>query len=286
MRLWLLPPSLVTADLGVEVFLGDAAICRRYTCNANRIVPDHGSAHFSAVSPSISPAAKIHNDEVCQHASGSLYAEPFLMTRNRIICLCALFLLASVAASPTMADPAAPAQQSPCEVQANRFKAQHVHTEAFDYLNFGFFYFGKAVPPGPPSAYRDPESGTVFYVESDGRHVAAIDRNGKLLWVRNPFVEGGLCPYRSAHPYIYWIGPPQGADSEGQYRGTFDPPADAKVNAGLLKELDREIDWEIAHGQKAKRLTSGARFIGLSFNSSQFGYLNIATGDFYGGGQN
>jgi hypothetical protein len=208
------------------------------------------------------------------------------MTRNRLICRSILFLLVNLTAAPSMADPAAPAQQSPCEVQANRFQAQHPHADPTGYMKFGLFFFEKATPPALPSTYRDPESGTVFYVESDGRHVAAIDRNGKLLWVRNPFVEGGLCPYRSAHPYIYWIGPPQGADSEGQYRGTFDPAADAKVNAGLLKELDREIDWEIAHGQKAKRLTSGARFIGLSFNSSQFGYLNIATGDFYGGGQN
>lgn len=53
-----------------------------------------------------------------------------------------------------------------------------------------------ALPPDPPFAYFDPNSGITFYVESDGRHLAAIDKNGKVLWVRNPFVDNNLCSYR------------------------------------------------------------------------------------------
>lgn len=30
--------------------------------------------------------------------------------------------------------------------------------------------------------YKDSVSGTLFYVESDGHHVSAIDRSGNLIW--------------------------------------------------------------------------------------------------------
>ena len=37
--------------------------------------------------------------------------------------------------------------------------------------------------PGP-QVYKDVHSGTTLYVETDGRHVSAISRNGKLLWTK------------------------------------------------------------------------------------------------------
>jgi hypothetical protein len=40
-----------------------------------------------------------------------------------------------------------------------------------------------------PKAYKDARTSISFYVESDGRHVAAIDPEGTLLWVRNPFED-------------------------------------------------------------------------------------------------
>src|SRR5215469_11722295 len=60
--------------------------------------------------------------------------------------------------------------------------------------------------PGP-QVYRDVHTGTAFYVESDGRHVAAISRDGKLLWVRDPFKDAHLEPYRTDHAQIISIGP-------------------------------------------------------------------------------
>jgi hypothetical protein len=33
-----------------------------------------------------------------------------------------------------------------------------------------------------PLAFKDPRTLISFYVESDGRHLAAIDQNGTLLW--------------------------------------------------------------------------------------------------------
>jgi hypothetical protein len=43
--------------------------------------------------------------------------------------------------------------------------------------------------PAKSIAYKDPRSSITFYVESDGRHVAAIDSGGNLLWVRIPHQE-------------------------------------------------------------------------------------------------
>ena len=65
-------------------------------------------------------------------------------------------------------------------------------------MNFGFLPFGKTTPPSRPATYRDAESGVVFYVESDGRHLAAIDRSGKLVWVVIPSWIGTCpIPYRA-----------------------------------------------------------------------------------------
>lgn len=175
-------------------------------------------------------------------------------------------LVTGAVADPSLADPAVPAQQSKCELRANEFAAHHPHADPLYTLKFGFFPFGDSTPPQVPSTYYDADSGITFYVESDGRHLAALDSHGSLLWVRNPFVDAGLCPYRSAHPYISSVG----------------PTPDARTNVRIVNELDNEI----GHGRKIKRPRAGTRFTRLSFNSSQFGYVNIANGDFYFMGQN
>jgi hypothetical protein len=53
--------------------------------------------------------------------------------------------------------------------------------------------------PGP-QVYQDPASGTTLYVESDGRHVVAISKEGKLLWVRDIFKDAKLEFYRTYTP--------------------------------------------------------------------------------------
>jgi hypothetical protein len=87
-------------------------------------------------------------------------------------------------------------------------------------------------------AFQDKESGLLFYVESDGRHVAAIDRDGKILWHRDPFVDAKLEAYRVEHPVIVEIGAP--------------------------------IDWMI-EGRKGK-------FVRVNFNSSQCLLLEMKSG--------
>jgi hypothetical protein len=91
-------------------------------------------------------------------------------------------------------------------------------------------------------SYKDSGTSITFYVESDGRHLAAIDSAGKLLWVRNPFEDRHMCPYRTPRPVIVHI---EAANPAAQKNG--------------LK---------------------------VEFDSSQFGVVDEATGDFVFAGQN
>jgi len=182
------------------------------------------------------------------------------------------------ATSPVATEPnVTPAQQSKCEIRANRFVTENPHA---DPMSSGFMIFGSAPPPSPPSTYRDPVSGVTFNVASDGRHLSATDSHGTQLWLRNPFVDTDMCPYRSAHPYIYWIGAPGGTFGR-HYLGPFNPTPDKIANEQIMKALGSEA----VRGRKVRFPEEGARFIGLSFNSSQFGYVDIANGDFYEMGQ-
>lgn len=93
-----------------------------------------------------------------------------------------------------------------------------------------------------PQVYKDPNSGTLFYVETDGRHVAAISGDGKLLWCREPFKDAHLAFYRTEKPQIVYIGSaPTGVHPPGEQSSTF---------------------------------------VSITFNSSQSGLLRISNGDF------
>src|ERR1035437_4087337 len=62
--------------------------------------------------------------------------------------------------------------------------------------------------------YKDPNSGTLLYVETDGRHLAAISPDGKLLWARDPFKDAHLPYYKIRNPQVYYLGPfPKSASS-------------------------------------------------------------------------
>lgn len=108
--------------------------------------------------------------------------------------------------------------------------------------------------PRAARSYRDPASGTIFYVESDLHHVVALDKDGKILWCRQPALDGNLPPYSEKHPRanpaVVWI--------------------------GALAESQNE----------RLKNTGGGKFIGISFNSRQAGVLDTKTGDFTFWGQN
>jgi len=101
--------------------------------------------------------------------------------------------------------------------------------------------------PGP-QVFKDPHSGTLLYVETDGRHVAAISSDGKLLWNKDPFKDAHLEFYRTNTPQIVHMGP---TTAWGETPG---------INL---------------HG-----------CVIITFNSSQFGALRISNGDFQILGQN
>jgi hypothetical protein len=100
--------------------------------------------------------------------------------------------------------------------------------------------------PGPQS-YRDSATGITFYVESDGLHVAAISKEGKILWVRDPFHDAKLSDYRTHNPQIVSIG-------KGRWL----------VNG--VRRRDVPVIW-------------------IGFNSSQFGAMRMSDGEFQFYGQ-
>ena len=109
-------------------------------------------------------------------------------------------------------------------------------------------YIGRYLTDFPgPQVYKDPGSGTLLYVETDGRHVAAISGDGKLLWNRDPFKEAHLPFYRTEKPQIVYIG----AASKSHH------PAAEKSE----------------------------KFVVISYNNSQFGLMRISNGEFLFSGQ-
>ena len=100
--------------------------------------------------------------------------------------------------------------------------------------------------PGPQS-YRDSATGITFYVESDGLHVAAISKGGKILWVRDPFHDAKLSDYRTHNPQIVSIG---------------------------------KGNWWV-NGVRRKDIPA----IEIGFNSSQFGDMKMSDGEFQFYGQ-
>ncbi len=106
-----------------------------------------------------------------------------------------------------------------------------------------------------PVAFKDPRTQVTLYVESDGRHLAAIDEGGQLLWIRDPFQDAGLCPYRTPRPVIYKL-------ELAQFE---------EYQLGYVKALG----FDMSHVA-----------VSLYFDSSQFGLIDEKTGDFYYMGQN
>lgn len=108
-------------------------------------------------------------------------------------------------------------------------------------------YITRYLEPFPgPQVYKDPHTTTTLYVETDGRHVAAISGDGQLLWNKDPFKDGHLPFYRTKNPRIIFIGPVSKSR----------PPAGPWAG----KEPDE--------------------FVAVTFNNSEFGLLRISNGEF------
>jgi len=107
-----------------------------------------------------------------------------------------------------------------------------------------------------PFTYKDPRTSIALYVETDGKHVAAIDAGGKLLWVRSPLKESGFDGPESKTPVI-----------DGITAAEPLPPQ-------LVKFFQR-------HGFNADHA-----HIRITFASGLYGLIDEKTGDFYLEGQN
>ena|SRR2546423_7515165 len=88
-----------------------------------------------------------------------------------------------------------------------------------------------------PQVYKDPTSGMLLYVETDGRHVAAISCAGKLLWNRDPFTDAHLPFYRTEKPQIVSIGP----DPTGGEPGKFVALTFNSSQFGIMRTSDGEF---------------------------------------------
>jgi hypothetical protein len=107
-----------------------------------------------------------------------------------------------------------------------------------------------------PLAFKDPRTLISFYVESDGRHLAAIDPNGTLLWVRNPYEDvPAFCPRGTARPVI-----------------------------GDIEVVEITPAYAITLKRRGANLSH--QFITITFDSQQFGLVDESTGDFLPEGEN
>jgi hypothetical protein len=106
-------------------------------------------------------------------------------------------------------------------------------------------YIGHYLEPFPgPQVYKDPNSGTLFYVETDGRHVAAISDTGKLLWTKDPFKDAHLPFYRTEKPQIVYIGPaPKGVHPPGEESNKFVSIAFNSSQSGLLRMSNGDFEF-------------------------------------------
>jgi len=98
-------------------------------------------------------------------------------------------------------------------------------------------------PFSGPQAYKDPKSGMLLLVESDGRHLAAISPAGKLLWDRDPFKD--VPSYRFENPQVVYLGP--ATRSAHRIEGgpdKFVAIALANSQFGLLRMSDGDFEFE------------------------------------------
>ncbi len=94
-----------------------------------------------------------------------------------------------------------------------------------------------------PIAYADAVTRTIFYVETDGRHLSAISFDGSVLWTRDPFADAHLKPYRVDNPRIISIYKP--------------------------------LPWMLGTRPDPKR-----HFVAIGFDSTQTGVVDASTGVF------
>ena len=100
-----------------------------------------------------------------------------------------------------------------------------------------------------PITLKDDSSGTLFYFESDGQNVAALDKEGNVLWQKNPADEAALKGWKKGdkivRPVIIFAGPP--------------------------------LDWML---RVMKQRGENGEYISIGFSTKEFGLLDKQTGKY------
>jgi hypothetical protein len=165
------------------------------------------------------------------------------------------FALASISGIALASDtPAAGDKEEPRCITGNPFGGKTCLESDGHTLNVAdpsgkVIWRGEALP-GPyfgPQCFTDIPSRIKVCVEGDGRHLKATDNKGNVLWRRDPFVDAKLNLYR-----------------------TSEAPTINVIRAG---------------NPRAPPGHSGPR-VWIMFESSQFGEVDLATGEFTPEGQN
>lgn len=100
----------------------------------------------------------------------------------------------------------------------------------------------------PTKILYDNKAGITYYLESDKRHITAVDSKGSQIWRTDPFIDAKLELYRVEKPIIQ----------------IFDFPSDSWWNGfNGIKQFGKSSD-----------------FISIGYNSSQFGLLSKKEGKF------
>jgi len=79
-----------------------------------------------------------------------------------------------------------------------------------------------------PFTHEYDEVGIIVHVETDGRHVTAIDRQEKTLWRIDPFADADLKFYRTRTPRIVYVA--DKLSENGSMRIIFDSSQAVDVN--------------------------------------------------------
>jgi hypothetical protein len=99
--------------------------------------------------------------------------------------------------------------------------------------------------PRQELVFRDSDTRVTLRSHADGRYVSATDEKGRLLWSRDPFSDADIEPYRYAVPRINFLGAPP--------------------------------EW-IRNGCALVAGSPSGRCVAISYDSTQFGLLDVRTG--------
>jgi hypothetical protein len=121
--------------------------------------------------------------------------------------------------------------------------------------------FARKDPYGPTWAYRDPRSGIDYRITADRRHLMAVTPAGDVLWRRAP--HKGIPNYRVTPACIAGIG-----STDGKV---------VVVEGAYLRRAMRS--------DPRNSFARNGHYIGLWFDNSQAGYVEIHTGKFVWIGQ-